>query len=70
MLTMLAVNHTSIVMYLSRSLMLLAAVFAFAPAISALPTPGAEISRVEPRGTTGDLCVLKRGDDAEAEVAC
>jgi hypothetical protein len=50
-------------MYILRSLAILATVFAFASTVTALPTPG-------DNAASQDLCVLKRGEEGEAAVAC
>jgi hypothetical protein len=50
-------------MYFSRSLAVLATVFAFASTIAALPTPGENAA-------AQDLCIFRRGEEGETAVAC
>jgi hypothetical protein len=50
-------------MYFTRSLAVLAVVFASISTITALPTPGDD-------GTAQDFCVFKREDGGETAVAC
>jgi hypothetical protein len=50
-------------MYFSRSLAVLAVIFASMSSITALPVPGDD-------GVAQELCVFKREDGGETAVAC